>query len=115
MDTPWHSNVRWTVDVRLGWLDAPQVAYYGQGMADGAARANFTLQQTYAAALAEVRPSRWTRLAGEFSYDDYTTKSGRGRAPSIETIYNATDTPSSGATRSAACITRGSIRSSNSS
>jgi hypothetical protein len=87
--TPWFTNGRWTVDARLGWLDAPQVAYFGQGMADVATRANFTLQQTYATALAEVRPTRWTRLSGEVSYDDYTTKSGRGSAPSIETIYNA--------------------------
>ena len=91
--TPWHPNGRWTVDTRVGWLDAPQVAYYGQGMTGAATRANFTLQQTYATALAEVRPSRWTRLGGEVSYDDYTTKSGRGRAPSIETIYNASNTP----------------------
>jgi hypothetical protein len=91
--TPWHSNGRWTFDTRVGWLDAPQVAYYGQGMADGVTRANFTLQQTYATALAEVRPGGWTRLNAEVSYDDYTTKSGRGRAPSIETIYTASDTP----------------------
>jgi hypothetical protein len=50
--TPWHSNGRFTLDARVGWLDAPQVAYYGQGMADGATRANFTLQQTYATAMA---------------------------------------------------------------
>jgi hypothetical protein len=91
--TPWYNNGPWTVDARLGWLDAPQVAYYGQGMADDATRANFTLQQTYATVLAEVRPSSWTRVGGEVSYDDYTTTSGRGRAPSIETIYNAGDTP----------------------
>ena len=91
--TPWHGNRRWTLDTRVGWLDAPQVAYYGQGMADTATRANFTLQQTYATALAEVRPGGWTRLSGEVSYDDYTTKSGRGRAPSIETLYTASNTP----------------------
>ena len=91
--TPWHTNGRWTLDARVGWLDAPQVAYYGQGMADGATRTNFTLQQTYATALAESRPGGWTRLRGEVSYDDYTTRSGRGRAPSIETIYDASNTP----------------------
>jgi hypothetical protein len=91
--TPWFTNGRWTVDTRFGWLDAPQVAYYGQGMADGATRANFTLQRTYATALAEVRPSRWSRLIGEISYDDYITKSGKGSAPSIETIYTESDTP----------------------
>jgi hypothetical protein len=91
--TPWHPNGRWTLDARVGWLDAPQVAYYGQGMAEGATRTNFTLQQTYATALAEARPGGWTRLRGEVSYDDYTTRSGRGRAPSIETIYDASNTP----------------------
>ena len=91
--TPWFTNGRWTVDTRLGWLDAPQVAYYGIGMADGAIRANSRLQQTYATALAEVRPSRWSRLIGEVSYDDYITEPGQGSAPSIETIYNASDTP----------------------
>ena len=91
--TPWHTAGRWTVDARAGWLDAPQVAYYGQGMTGAATRATFALQQTYATALAEVRPGRWTRLVGEVSYDDYTTKSGRGRSPSIEKIYTANDTP----------------------
>jgi hypothetical protein len=91
--TPWHTNGRFTLDTRVGWLDAPQVAYYGQGMADGATRTNFTLQQTYATALAEARPGGWTRLRGEVSYDDYTTRSGRGSTPSIETIYDASNTP----------------------
>jgi hypothetical protein len=91
--TPWFTNGRWTVDTRVGWLDAPQVAYYGLGMADGATRANTNLQQTYATALAEFRPTRWTRLIGEAAYDDYTTKSGKGSAPSIETIYNESNTP----------------------
>lgn len=92
--TPWFTNGRWTLDTRVGWLDAPQVAYYGQGMADGATRTKFNLQQTYATALAEVRPTRWTRLIGEVSYDDYITKPGRGSStPSIETIYNESDTP----------------------
>ena len=91
--TPWFTNGRWTVDTRVGWLDAPQVSYYGQGMADGAVRTNFNLQQTYATALAEVRPTRWTRLIGEVSYDDYITKSGKGSTPSIETIYNESDAP----------------------
>ncbi len=92
--TPWFTNGRWTVDTRVGWLDAPQVAYYGQGMADSATRTKFNLQQTYATALAEVRPTRWTRLVGEVSYDDYITKPGRGSStPSIETIYTESDTP----------------------
>ena len=90
---PWHANGRWTFDVRAGWLDAPQVAYYGQGMSDAATRANFHLSQGYAAATAEIRPLGWTRLLGEVGYDDYTTKSGRGRAPSIETIYSPITTP----------------------
>ena len=28
--TPWFTNGRWTVDARVGWLDATQVAYTGR-------------------------------------------------------------------------------------
>ena len=91
--TPWHGNGRFTIDARAGWLDAPEVRYFGVGMGDDAPRTSFHLAQTYAAATAEVRPLRWTRLIGELGYDDYTTKSGRGRSPSIETIYDPVTAP----------------------
>ena len=91
--TPWHNNGRWSLGVRAGWLDAPQVGYFGQGMADDADRANFRLTQGYAAVTAGLRPSRWSRLQAEVGYDDYDTDPGRGRFPSIETIYDPGTAP----------------------
>jgi hypothetical protein len=91
--TPWHGNGRWLVGARAGWLDAPQVGYFGQGMADDTDRANFRLTQSYAALTAELRPSRWTRLQGEVGYDDFQTDEGRGRVPSIEHFYNTATAP----------------------
>jgi hypothetical protein len=87
--TPWHGNGRWSLGVKAGWLDAPQVGYFGQGMADESVRANFHLTQAYATATAGLRPTPWTRLQAEVSYDDFETTAGRGRFPSIETIYGA--------------------------
>ena len=91
--TPWHGRGRWSLGVRAGWLDAPQVGYFGQGMTDQATRANFHLTQGYGAVTAAVRPTSWTRLHTEVGYDDYKTKSGAGRAPSIETIYSVNTVP----------------------
>jgi hypothetical protein len=91
--TPWGGAGRYSYGVKGGWLDAPQVAFYGLGMGDSPGRANFHLTQTYAEFNAGLRPGRWTRLHGEVGYDDYETKAGRGRAPSIETVYNAFTAP----------------------
>jgi hypothetical protein len=90
---PWHTNGPWTLGVRAGWLDAPQIGYFGVGMLDDAPRANFHLSQTYLTGSLGLRPSRWTRFQAEAAYEDYTTKGGRGRAPSIETIYNEFSAP----------------------
>ncbi len=90
---PWHTNGPWTFGVRGGWLDAPQIGYYGVGMLDDATRGNFRLSQGYLTATAGLRPSRWVRLQGEVSYDDYKTEGGRGRAPSIETLYSEATAP----------------------
>jgi hypothetical protein len=91
--TPWHGRGRWNLGVRTGWLDAPQVGYFGLGMVDDAERANFRLSQGYAVINAGIRPTSWTRLEGEVAYDDYTTEEGRGRHPSIETIYSPLTAP----------------------
>jgi hypothetical protein len=85
--TPWHANGRWTVTTRAGWLDAPHVSYFGEGMVDDAIKTNFRVTASYAEATVEARPTRWTRLLGEVAYEDYTTKPGSGSTPSIDTIY----------------------------
>ena len=94
--TPWTGRGRWTLDARTGWFDAPQVGYYGTGM-DTQPRANYRLQQGYAALIGSLRPSRWTRLQGEVAYEAYDTKEGKGSAPSIETIYTPATAPGLGA------------------
>lgn len=91
--TPWFGNGRWNLGVRAGWLDAPQIGYFGQGTVEDAPRANFHLTQGYAALTAGLRPTEWTRLQAEVGYDDFETRGGRGKSPSIETIYDAAAAP----------------------
>jgi outer membrane protein assembly factor BamA len=95
--TPWTGRGKWMLDARTGWLDAPQVGYYGTGMDQTQPRANYRLQQGYAALTASLRPSRWTRLQGEVAYEAYDTEQGKGSAPSIETIYTPETAPGLGA------------------
>ncbi len=92
--TPWNNNGRWMVGIRGGWRDAPQIGYYGIGQDSSLDdRANFRIKQTYLIGEAAVRPKRWTRLEGEVAYDDYKNEEGQGRAPSIETAYDAASAP----------------------
>ncbi len=91
--TPWDGRGKWSFAARAGWLDAPQVGYFGQGMPDESVRASFQLTQSYAAVTAGLRPTRWTRLQGEVGYDDYETDQGSGKYPSIETIYDPITAP----------------------
>jgi hypothetical protein len=97
---PWDLRGRFAYDAKAGWLDAPQVAFYGLGMGGGPGRANFHLSQTYASFAALIRPSSWTRLRGEVGYDGFDTKEGRGRAPSIETLYDPSTAPGLGSSPS---------------
>lgn len=92
--TPWNFDGRWTLGARVGWLDAPQIGFYGLGMsADSDDRANFRLQQGYAGVGAAFEPTPWTRLEADVAYEDYKTDEGRGGAPSIETVYDETTAP----------------------
>ena len=91
--TPWHGKGTWTLGARAGWLDAPEIGYYGQGMDQTGPRTNFRLSQGYGAVTALVRPNAWTRLHGEVAYEAYETKAGRGPDPSIETIHTPATAP----------------------
>lgn len=92
--TPWNFDGRWTLGARVGWLDAPQVGFYGLGMStDRDDRANFRLQQGWAGATTTFEPTRWTRLEADVAYEDYKTDEGRGKAPSIETRFDASEAP----------------------
>jgi hypothetical protein len=96
--TPWTGQGPWTLDARAGWLDATQVGYYGTGMDRALPRANFRLQQAYAALTGTLRPNRWSRFRGEVGYEGYEIEEGQGEEPSIETIYTPETAPGLGAT-----------------
>ena len=91
--TPWAGGGRWSMHARGGWFDAPQVSYFGIGGDLEQPRTNFRLSQAYATFTAAARPTTWTRVHGEVAYEGYTIEEGRGRQPSIETIYSPAITP----------------------
>ena len=91
--TPWNGVGKWTAGIRGGWLDAPGIGYFGQGMDRSQPRTNFRLSQAYGVANTTLRPTGWTRLEGEVAYEANSTDEGRGRHPSIETFYTVADTP----------------------
>jgi Omp85 superfamily domain len=86
------------VGLRIGWFDAPQVAYYGLGIDTSSdARTSFRLKETYAEGLLEFRPQRWIVLDGVIAYEDYSTEEGQGSSPSIETVHTPLTAPGLGA------------------
>jgi hypothetical protein len=92
--TPWNWNNQWGFGLKGGWRDAPQIGYYGLGMGSVPEdRANFRIKQAYATGTMMFKPSWWTILQADVSYEDFKTEEGKGRAPSIETIYNPTTAP----------------------
>jgi outer membrane protein assembly factor BamA len=92
--TPWNNSGRWVTGLKAGWRDAPQIGYYGTGNDSSADdRANFRIKQFYGTGSLAFRPTRWTRLEGEASYEDFENEEGAGSAPSIEVLYNQTTAP----------------------
>jgi hypothetical protein len=88
---PWNYNGRLTKGIRVGWRDAPQVGFYGTGMdAVKDDRVNFRIKQTYLTGDLGFRPTSWTRLDAQVSYEDIRNEEGTGSAPSIETEHDAT-------------------------
>ena len=96
LKSPWNGSGRVNYTFTAGWLDAPQVAFYGLGPGETPGRANYHLSQAYALFGAGFVPTRITRLRAEIGYDDFTTKEGKGRHPSIEEIYGPSDAPGLG-------------------
>jgi hypothetical protein len=92
--TPWHMRGPFTVNLRAGWLDAPQIGYYGIGMdTDSDDRANYRLKQGYGGVNVGLRPTGWLRFEADVQYEDIKSEEGRGSAPSIETIYDESTAP----------------------
>jgi hypothetical protein len=88
---------RGRVGLRVGWFDAPQVAYYGLGIDTSSdARTNFRLEETYAEGLLAFRPQRWIVLDGAIAYEGYSTDEGHGSSPSIETVHTPLTAPGLG-------------------
>lgn len=92
--TPWNFQGPFFFALRAGWLDAPQIGFFGIGMEnDPANRANYRLSQGYGGVTASFRPGGWTRFEADVAYEDMKTEEGLGRSPSIETRYDATTAP----------------------
>ena len=93
-----HLMKRLSFGTKLGWRDATQVAYYGQGMqTDPDARTNFRFQQTYADGHATFRPVWWLPIQGAVGVERWETKEGQGAHPSIETAHTPITAPGLGA------------------
>lgn len=95
--SPGHAGERLQLQARGGWLDAPEVGYYGLGAVNARGdRASFRLQQAWADASAELRPVPLVRLGAGAGIEAFTLGAGRGRWPSIETRYAPEDVPGFG-------------------
>jgi hypothetical protein len=95
--TPWHGRGPVFFGVRAGWLDAPEVSYFGLGpdtVSD--VKTNFGAEQGFAGLTLAFRPSTWFRIGGDVAYEDFKTKEGAGSDPSIETIFDPITAPGLG-------------------
>jgi hypothetical protein len=91
-----HAQGRLDLHARLGWRDAPKVAYHGLGIDSPEDGANFRLKQGYVGGDMEVRPGGFTVFTVGLAYEDYTIEEGTGRTPSIEEIFTPETAPGLG-------------------
>lgn len=99
-DSLGHAAGRFDLHARVGWRDAPQVAYYGLGIDSPEDRTNFRFKQTYVAGDLQVRPGGYTVFGAGVAYEDYTLEEGAGTAPSIEEVFTPATAPGLGASPS---------------
>lgn len=83
------------LNVRGGWRDAPQVAFYGIGMQHSTGdRTNFGFEQPFGSASLTVRPTRRLFLVrGGFEASRWNLKSGEGSFASTDTVYTPQTLP----------------------
>lgn len=92
--SPGHARGRLEIGGRVGWLDAPRIAYFGLG--SGTARdagTSFRLRETYAEGMLSWQPVRWFQLGATGAYEAYDEASGTGPRPSIESAFDAVTAP----------------------
>jgi hypothetical protein len=79
---------RLDLSLQGGWRDMTQIEYFGTGTATTPdAVSNFGLEQVYANALLEGRPTRVLRFHAGAGYESYDDRTGEGTSPSIEQIH----------------------------
>ena len=95
--SPGHAGERLDFSARAGWRDATQVGYFGLGPdSEKDDRANYRFKETYVEGGLTFRPAWWLPLDARVSYEDWQLESGKGSAPSIETIYTPATAPGLG-------------------
>jgi hypothetical protein len=95
----WPALARGRISARLdaGWLDAPQVGYFGLGMDAAPAGANFRMKETYGGGEVRVRPGGPLVFGAALALEAYETSGGRGRRPPIEERFTPITAPGLGA------------------
>jgi hypothetical protein len=82
----WPALARGRVSARVdtGWLDAPQVGFFGLGIDSArSAGVNFRMQETYGGGELRVRAAGPLVFGGALAIERYETSDGRGRRPPI--------------------------------
>jgi hypothetical protein len=92
--TPDHANGRLDFSGLVSWIDATQIPFYGLGPdSDHDDRTSFRINRTRAEGAAALRLVDWLQLKLDGGWDKYKQKAGRGRFPSIETVFSPDSAP----------------------
>jgi hypothetical protein len=92
-----HAGGRLDLHARLGWRDAPGVAYYGLGIDSSKDDvAGFGLRQTYAGGDAVLRPAPFVRLGAGLTREDYSIGDRSGARDPISARFTPVTAPALG-------------------
>jgi hypothetical protein len=95
--SPGHAGNTLDVSGSLGWRDATEVGYYGLGTGTSRDdRADFRMEQTYAAGRLDWRPFRFGVFGAGVAYEAFTLSDGQSDRPSIEDAYTPDSAPGLG-------------------
>jgi hypothetical protein len=77
-----------------GWTSGGRIPFYGVGAGSAEDNlTNFGVEMGYVGAYLRATPLRWFVLEGSAAIEDFTTKSGSGSKPSIETVFTSPAVP----------------------